>query len=86
MHEQVCLILFQLSATSTALSLARSEHQRELQRVRDSYANAVDANKYNNLQSQLIDEQKKTAQLEKAVEERADETNKLITGLYCQRL
>ena len=70
----------QLTDANTTLSLAKSEHQRELGALRQQIRNMVDLDNHKELKKQLADAQNKIGQLEAALEKRAAEMTKVIMG------
>ena len=73
-------MLFQLSDTQTQLSVSNSQHMREIQTSQEKVSAMVDLNKFNLLNSQLVQTQQQLADLEVAMEKRASETTKLLRG------
>ena len=62
----------------TALSLAQSEHQRELRTLQADLAGKVDAADVTRLKDQLAGTQRKAEQLQAMWDQRATETNRMI--------
>ncbi len=61
--------------------MANSEHVREVQTLREhSSSQMVDVTKYNNLNLQCVETQRRVSDLEAALAQRSAETSKLIMG------
>ena len=76
-----CLICQQFSETQVALALTQSEQQRTTKRLNDQLSLAIDPQIHDDVTRQLRDAEQRSQDLERALTERTEETNKLITGL-----
>ena len=75
-----CLFV-QLSASSTALALATSEHQRQLHATNVKVASMVASKEHDEIKERLVKAEQRAAELERTLTERTAETNQLIAGL-----
>ena len=64
-----------------SLALAQSEHQRSTKHLRDQLALAVDPHLHDDVTKRLNDAEDRATDLQRALAERTEETNKLIAGL-----
>ncbi|KAK2170710.1 hypothetical protein LSH36_1g20015 [Paralvinella palmiformis] len=80
LRQQLQMTTDRLTDANTTLSLAKSEHQRELGALRQQISNMVDLDNHKDLKKQLADAQNKIGQLEAALEKRAAEMTKVIMG------
>ena len=76
-----CLIGQQFSETQVALALTQSEQQRTTKRLNAQLSLAIDPQVHDDVTRQLRDAEQRSQDLERALTERTEETNKLITGL-----
>ena len=63
---------------NTSLSLSKSQHQREIDNYQDQANDMVDIKKFNNLNMQVVEQDRRVRELEEALESRAADSNKLL--------
>ncbi|XP_013414596.1 ninein-like protein isoform X3 [Lingula anatina] len=68
----------QLLEANTSLSIAESQHIREIQGLKDQAENMVNTAMYNDQKLQLVGAEKKIRELEQALEMRVTEGNKIL--------
>ena len=75
-----CLSFWQIAQLATSLSLTESAHLRDIQDANETLSGMVDRNKFNDLIQKNAENERKIHDLEKALQSRSAEHNKMILG------
>ena len=75
-------MIIQLADTAAAFSIAQSELVREKQQMADKAANMVDMENYQQVAAALAEQENKVKQLEVALQQRANESARLLMGRW----
>ncbi|CAH1791982.1 unnamed protein product [Owenia fusiformis] len=82
LEDQLSSAKDNLAKVNASMSMAESQHMREVQCLREETEGRVDMTRYNNLNIALLEEQKKRKEVEEICQVRLAETNKLLSNAH----